>query len=173
MVHAKTFVPRPKPVIEVVGESEFVMVPDPEINVHAPVPTTAVFAFMVVVGDEIQSVWFKPALAMVGISLTMIAIVDEEAAQGGFDIVHAKIFVPKANPVTDVVGEREFVIVPAPETNVHAPVPTIAVFAAMIVFGLLIQIVWLAPALAVVGLLFTTIATVADEAIHGALEMVH
>lgn len=42
--------------IEVVGESEFVMVPLPEINVHAPVPTTAALAFMIVVGEEIQRV---------------------------------------------------------------------------------------------------------------------
>jgi hypothetical protein len=56
MVHWKTFVPKPKPVIDVVGESEFVIVPEPETNVQAPVPTTAAFAFIVVVGDEIQSV---------------------------------------------------------------------------------------------------------------------
>lgn len=34
MVQAKTFVPKPNPVTEVVGESELVIVPDPEINVH-------------------------------------------------------------------------------------------------------------------------------------------
>lgn len=55
MVQAKTFVPKPKPVIEVVGESELVMVPIPETNVHTPVPTLAVLAFIVVVGDEMQS----------------------------------------------------------------------------------------------------------------------
>ena len=66
IVHAKTFVPTAKPVMEVVGESEFVMTPVPETSVHAPVPTVAVFAFIEVVGDEIQSVWLEPAFAIVG-----------------------------------------------------------------------------------------------------------
>ena len=56
MVHAKTLFPNPNPVIDVVGESELVIVPLPETKVQTPVPTTAVFAFIVVVGDEIQRV---------------------------------------------------------------------------------------------------------------------
>ena len=56
IVHAKTLFPKPKPVMDVVGESEFVIVPVPEINVHAPVPITGVFAVITVVGDEIQSI---------------------------------------------------------------------------------------------------------------------
>jgi hypothetical protein len=42
--------------MDVVGDRELVIVPDPEIKVHAPVPISAGFAFIVVVGDEIQSV---------------------------------------------------------------------------------------------------------------------
>ena len=56
IVQAKTLVPKPNPVIEVVGESELVIVPDPEIKVHIPVPTVAVFADITVVGEETQSV---------------------------------------------------------------------------------------------------------------------
>ncbi len=56
IAHLKTFVPKPNPVIEVVGESEFVIIPVPDINVHTPVPTPGEFAFMIVVGEEIQSV---------------------------------------------------------------------------------------------------------------------
>lgn len=56
IVHWKTFTPRPKPVIEVVGESELVMVPLPEINVHAPVPIVAVLALITVVGVLIHIV---------------------------------------------------------------------------------------------------------------------
>ena len=56
MVQAKTFVPKPNPVIEVVGDNELVIVPDPEIRVHTPVPTVAVFADITVLGEEIQSV---------------------------------------------------------------------------------------------------------------------
>ena len=56
MVQAKIFEPNPKLVIEVVGESEFVIVPLPEIKLHAPVPTVAVLAAIIVLGDEIQIV---------------------------------------------------------------------------------------------------------------------
>ena len=56
MVQAKIFTPNPKPVMEVVGESELVIVPLPDINVHTPVPTVAVFAVIKVLGLVIQSV---------------------------------------------------------------------------------------------------------------------
>ena len=67
MVHAKTLLPNPKPVIVVFGKVGFVIVPEPETKVHKPVPTKAVLAFIVVVGEEIQSVWLEPAFAVVGI----------------------------------------------------------------------------------------------------------
>ena len=76
-----------------------------------------------------------PAFETVGISFTMMAIVAEDAAQGRFEIVHAKTFVPKAKPVIDVFGKVGFVIVPEPETKVHKPVPTTGVFAAISVDG--------------------------------------
>ena len=85
-------------------------------------------------------------------SLIIIAIVAEEAVQGAFEMVQAKIFVPKAKPVIVVLGRVGFVIVPEPETKVHKPVPTVAVFAAIVVVGEEIQSVWLEPALAVVGI---------------------
>lgn len=66
MVQANTLVPKPKVVIPVVGESEFVIVPLPETKVHTPVPTTAVFAFISVFGLVIHNVWLEPALAAVG-----------------------------------------------------------------------------------------------------------
>ena len=56
IVHAKTFVPIAKPVIEVVGESEFEITPDPETKVHTPEPTDGEFAAIIVVGDEIHKV---------------------------------------------------------------------------------------------------------------------
>ncbi len=64
-----------------------------------------------------------------------------EAAQGAFPIVHAKTFVPTASPVIDVVGDNEFVIIPVPETNDHVPMPTVAVFANIVVVGDEIQMV--------------------------------
>ena len=88
MVQAKTLFPKPNPVMFVVGDKEFVITPVPETKVHTPVPTVGAFAFIVVVGDEIQSVCEVPALEAVGMSFTTIAIVDEEAEQGAFEMVH-------------------------------------------------------------------------------------
>ena len=56
IVQAKTLVPKAKPVIEVVGESELVIVPLPETKVQTPVPTVAVLAVIKVFGLVIQSV---------------------------------------------------------------------------------------------------------------------
>ena len=135
IVHAKIFVPKPKPVIELTGESELVIVPLPEIKVQTPVPTVTVFAVITVVGEEIQSVCVAPAFETVGILLTITATVEEEGEHGEFEMVHAKTFVPIAKPVIELVGESEFVIVPAPATKVQTPVPTVAVFAVIIVVG--------------------------------------
>ena len=60
-----------------------------------------------------------------------------EGAHGGFEIVHAKTLFPKPNPFMFVIGERELVIDPVPETKVQTPVPAIAVLAFITVFGLL------------------------------------
>ena len=51
------------------------------------------------------------------------------------EIVQAKTFVPKANPVIVVLGKVGFVIVPLPEINVHKPVPTVGVLAVIAVDG--------------------------------------
>jgi hypothetical protein len=80
-----------------------------------------------------------PAFAMVGTGLTVIVTLETEGAQGALEMVHAKTLVPDPKPVILVVGESEFVIVPLPETKVQAPVPVVAVFAAIKVFALLIH----------------------------------
>lgn len=139
IVHWKTFVPSGKPVIEVVGDNEFVIVPPPETKVQTPVPTVAVFAVITVFGLEIQMVWLTPALAIVGTSFTIIATVEEEAKHGKLPIVQAKTFVPRPNPVIDVFGEVGLEIVPLPETNVHNPVPTVGVLADIIALGFVIH----------------------------------
>jgi len=56
IVHAKTFVPKPNPKIDVVGEIELVIVPLPETKVQTPAPTIGVLADITVFGEEIQSV---------------------------------------------------------------------------------------------------------------------
>ena len=47
MVHLKIFIPTGSAVIIVIGESELVIVPPPEISDHVPTPTVAVFAAIV------------------------------------------------------------------------------------------------------------------------------
>ena len=56
IVHAKTLFPKPNPVTDVVGKRELVNTALPETKVHAPVPTAGKFPFIVVDGEEIQSV---------------------------------------------------------------------------------------------------------------------
>ncbi len=139
MVQAKTFAPKAKPVMEVVGDNELVIVPAPEIKDHVPTPTVAVFAVITVVGEEMQSVCVVPAFEIVGISLTNNVTVETDAKQGELDIVHENTFAPMANPVIEVVGDNEFVIVPEPETKVQTPTPTVAVLAVITVVGEEIQ----------------------------------
>lgn len=62
-----------------------------------------------------------------------------EGAQGEFEMVQEKIFVPTASPVIVVLGDNELVITPEPETSDHVPIPTVAVLAFMIVVGEEIQ----------------------------------
>jgi len=159
-------------VIVVFGEVGEVIVPLPETKVHKPVPTIGVLAAIEVVGEEIQSVCEIPAFAIVGISFTTIAIVAEEEAQGELEIVHWKIFVPNPNPLIVVFGKVGEEIVPLPETKVHKPVPTIGVFAAIVVVGEEIQSVCEVPALAIVGAGLIVIVTFELEGVHGELEIV-
>lgn len=49
MVHSKTFGPTPKPVTPEVGDDGAMMVPEPLINVHVPVPVAGVLPAKVAV----------------------------------------------------------------------------------------------------------------------------
>ncbi len=71
----------------------------------------------------------------------MIVMVETDGAHGELEIVHAKTFVPKPNAVIPVVGDNEFVMVPAPETKVQAPVPMVGTFAVIVAVGTLKQTV--------------------------------
>jgi hypothetical protein len=56
MVHSKIFKPNPKPVIDVDGDNELVIVPEPDIKDQVPTPTVAALAFMKAFGLVIQTV---------------------------------------------------------------------------------------------------------------------
>ena len=82
-------------------------------------------------------------------------------------MVHAKIFVPTAKPVIEVVGESELEIIPVPEIKVQTPVPTVAVLAVITVVGEEMHKVWVTPAFEIVGTSFTIIATVEEDGTQG------
>jgi hypothetical protein len=135
IVHSKTFAPNPKPVIDVVGDNEFVIVPEPETNDQVPTPTVAVLAVITVVGEEIQSVCVIPAFETVGTSFTTSVTFETEDKHGIFEIVQANTLFPKPKPVIVVFGEVGLVIAPLPETKVHIPVPIVGVLAVIVVVG--------------------------------------
>ncbi len=62
---------------------------------------------------------------------------------------------PKLSPVTPVVGEVKLLIDPVPSNTDHKPVPTVGVFAAIVVVAVEIQIVCAGPALDILGLAST------------------
>ena len=68
-----------------------------------------------------------------GVATLVIVTSSKLAVHGAFDIVHLKTFAPTPSPVIPEVGLLGVVIVPAPLTNVHAPVPTVGVFPAIVV----------------------------------------
>ena len=62
-----------------------------------------------------------------------------EAKHGALEIVQAKTFAPNPNPVIEVIGESELVITPLPAISDQVPTPTVAAFADIKVFGLVIH----------------------------------
>ena len=159
--------------IEVVGDNEFVIIPEPATNDHVPTPTVAVLAVITVVGEEIQSVCVIPAFETVGTSFTTSVTFETEDKHGIFEIVQANTLFPKPKPVMIEFGEVGLVIVPLPETRVHIPVPIVVVLAVIVVVGEEIQSVCVVPAFDGVGRSFTRIETVDELAEHGLFEIVH
>lgn len=151
IVQRKIFCPNPKFIAVVVPEVGVVIVADPKTIDHEPVPTDGIFPAIVKLGLEIHNVWLGPALATVGKLSTWILIVEVVVAQTPFEILHCKILIPNARPVTVDVGLFGLVIVPNPEITDHVPTPVVGVLAANVAFGELIQTVWLGPAVEILG----------------------
>jgi len=76
----------------VFGEFGDTMTPDPEINVHVPVPTAGVFPAITVAVAQIT--WLGPALDGVGFASRCIDIVDVVDPQAPLLMVHWKTFTP-------------------------------------------------------------------------------
>jgi len=124
----------------------------PEITDHDPDPTVAVLPASVAV--VAHTVWSAPAAAVVGLSILVMVISSDVAVQGALVMVQRNTFAPTPKPVSPEVGELGVVTVPAPETRVHEPVPTVGVLPARV--AVVAHTVWSAPAAATVMLLTST-----------------
>lgn len=109
---------------------------------------------------------------MVGLALLVITTSSVEGVHPPFEMVHLRVaLAPATNPVTVVAGSEEVVMTAVPLTTLHAPVPKDGVFPARVAVDA--QTVWSGPALAVVIPPLTFIVTSSNEAVQGALLMVH
>lgn len=153
MVQRKVFVvPVVSPVIELVGEAEFVMIPDPETSVHFPVPVAGAFAASVAVVNP-HTVWSGPAFAAVGTPLIVICIVSE-TSHGACPVVE-RVSVTIPAMISAALGVYVAFIVVL--FGVKAPVPSLVQLlpGAFVIFplnttaGLVAQTTRLDPAFAV------------------------
>ncbi len=142
IVHSKIFVPSVRPVTVVLGLVDDVITPPPDNTDHVPTPVVGVLAANVAFGEEIQTVWFGPALAiLVAGSTIMVIVLDVDEQVPADVIVHSKIFVPNERLVTVLFAAKLFVTTPVPDNTDHVPTPVVGVFAAKVAFGLDIQTV--------------------------------
>jgi len=71
---------------------------------------------------------------------TWIVIVEDVLEQvPTLVMLHRKIFVPRATPVTVVFGLVELVMIAEPDITLHVPAPVVGVFAAKVVELVLIH----------------------------------
>ena len=146
-----------------------IMPPVPLIMLHAPVPTTGVFAarFVDVSPHIVDPVWSGPALDTVGDCWNVILTSLVDAAQGALLIVHLNLYDVPGIPVKVLVGLVGVVIVsPVPLIMLHNPVPIIGVFAARVVVvnPHIEEPVWSKPALAMyVGITLTVTASLFSD----------
>lgn len=110
---------------------------------------------------------------MVGRSFTVIVTSETDGVHGLLEMVHRNMFTPTGMLVMVVLGRSELVIIPPPETRDQVPIPTVAVLADIVTDPVLMQMVWLDPALAVDGKGLTTMVTLDVEGGHTPLVIDH
>jgi hypothetical protein len=164
--------PTVNPVTPEVGSETEETVPVPDTTLHTPVPTVGGFPASVAV-VVLQRFWLGPALAVVGVALTVITISSDVVGQTPLEVVHLKVEEePMVNPVTPEVGEDGVVTETVPESTDHDPVPTAGVFPARVDVVTLHK-PWSEPALAVVGLALVIILTSSKDEAQAPLVIVH
>ena len=173
MVHFNTeLAPIVKPVTPDIGSLGSVIVAVPDTTLHAPMPVVTVLAVKVVV-VILHRFWLAPATEVVGGAAIVIITSSVDAPQAGLLMDHLKVtLLPAVKPVTVLVGEVGVVIVAAPDTTVHCPVPVLAVLPAKVVLVTLHRF-WSDPALAMVAGAAILITIVSVDVAHGLLLMVH
>ena len=129
IVQRNTFVPNPTFLTAVVGEEPLTKVPLPLTTDQVPVPTTGAFALSIA---ESQTVWFVPAIEVVGGRTRVIMTSSVVGVQVPLDMVQRNVLLPAPNPVTVEVGLDALVIVPVPVTRLHKPVPAEGAFPAKV-----------------------------------------
>lgn len=100
-----------------------------------------------------------------------IVTVSDDGGHTPLTMVQTKTVLPGLIPVIVELGARLFVMVPVPLNIVQDPEPIVGAFAFKRVDEA--QMVWSAPALAVVGGALTITCTVSLEGVQTPLEIVH
>jgi hypothetical protein len=144
----------------------------PDTTDQAPVPTVGAFAASVALPAVTHRVWSGPAFAGVTPANTVIVTSSPLAGQGEFEIVQRSVYVPVPPAgvnvaVGELVLENCAALVSGPEKTDQAPVPLDGAFAASVA-AFPVQIVWSAPAAAVVGAAVNVTTTSSLDAVHGA-----
>ena len=132
IVHLKIFIPFASAVAVDEGFEGLVIVPEPLIKVHVPVPVPEEAVSPESITLVPQTVWSDPALAVVGKLSEVTVISSIVGVHVPFEMVHLNVFVPLLKPVIEVVGLTEFVNIPLPLIRDQAPVPADGKFAAIV-----------------------------------------
>ena len=120
--------------VDVALDAVVTLPPVPETILHAPVPTVGVFPAKVtlVKPHVVAPVWSGPAFAVVGFRLNVITT-SSVLVEVQFVIVQRNVYEEPAVPLNVEVGlDAVVTLPPIPETILHAPVPTVAVFPAKV-----------------------------------------
>src|SRR5688500_3164808 len=169
-----TLFPVIRPVTVLVGDVSVVILAPlaAPVIVHKPVAVTGEGASAAKVKfGVLHSSWSAPALAATGGAL-FVSTTTSDVEHEPLLIVHLSVtLLPAARPVTVVVGEAVLVMVAAPASIVHTPVPGAAALAASVKVDVL-QSVWSAPAAATGGV-WLLVSTTSSKLVQAPLVTVH